>query len=107
MMFKQMLEDVKRDVVRMLYAIQIKTEEDAVVIEEERRRAAEKEQNKMHFIHASTSAIPEGEDKEAKPSEDSAATNAPYMREMPKVGRNDLCPCGSGKKFKQCHGKLG
>ena len=107
MMFKQMLEDVKRDVVRMLYAIQIKTEEDAVAIEEERRRAAEKEQNKMHFIHASTSAIPEGEDKEAKPSEDSAATNAPYMREMPKVGRNDLCPCGSGKKFKQCHGKLG
>lgn len=106
MMFKQMLEDVKRDVVRMLYAIQLKTEADAVAIEEERRRAAEKEQNKMHFIHASTNAIPEDEDKAAKPGEVSAA-NAPYLREMPKVGRNDLCPCGSGKKFKQCHGKLG
>lgn len=106
LMFKQMLEDVKRDVVRMLYAIQIKTEEDAVAIEEGRRRAVEKEQNKMHFIHASTSAIPEDESKEAK-SQEASAINAPYVREMPKVGRNDLCPCGSGKKFKQCHGRLG
>jgi preprotein translocase subunit SecA len=31
---------------------------------------------------------------------------APYVREAPKVGRNDPCPCGSGKKFKQCHGRL-
>jgi preprotein translocase subunit SecA len=32
---------------------------------------------------------------------------APYVREQPKVGRNETCPCGSGKKFKHCHGKLG
>jgi preprotein translocase subunit SecA len=32
--------------------------------------------------------------------------HTPMMRDQPKVGRNDPCPCGSGKKFKQCHGKL-
>jgi preprotein translocase subunit SecA len=37
----------------------------------------------------------------------SAEPVAPYVREQPKVGRNAPCPCGSGKKFKQCHGRLG
>lgn len=106
LMFKQMLEDVKRDVVRTLYAIQIKTQEDITAIEEERRRLAEKEQNKMHFIHASTNAVSEDKNKEVEARE-AVASNEPYVRGIPKVGRNDLCPCGSGKKFKQCHGKLG
>jgi preprotein translocase subunit SecA len=103
LMFKQMLEDIKRDVVRTLYSVQIKTEEDAIAVEEERRHMAEKEQNKMNFTHASASAIPEGKDAVAKGS---AASNDPYVREDPKVGRNDPCHCGSGKKFKQCHGRL-
>ncbi|EKE00562.1 MAG: hypothetical protein ACD_21C00328G0010 [uncultured bacterium] len=104
LMFKQLLEDVKRDVARTLYSIQLRTQEDVEAIEEERRRIAEKEQNKMNFIHASTNALPEGE---AVAVGGEAANNEPYVREVPKVGRNDLCPCGSGKKFKQCHGKLG
>ena len=100
-MFKQMLEDIKRDVTRTLYAIQIKTEEEIAAIEEERRRAAEAEQNKMSFIHAATNAMSE----DTKIPEDAEA-NTPYVREQPKVGRNDSCPCGSGKKYKHCHGKL-
>lgn len=103
LMFKQMLEDIKRDVARTLYSVQIKTEEEIMAIEEERRRVAEKEQNKMHFIHASTNALPAGE-KEA--DREQVESNVTYIRETPKVGRNELCPCGSGKKFKQCHGRL-
>ncbi|EKD45920.1 MAG: hypothetical protein ACD_69C00076G0001 [uncultured bacterium] len=100
-MFTRMLEDIKRDVIRMLYAIQIKSKEDVMEIEEERRRLAEQEQNKMKFVHAATDAVPANDsisqDIEGKTT---------YVRETPKVGRNDMCPCGSGKKFKQCHGKL-
>jgi preprotein translocase subunit SecA len=39
-------------------------------------------------------------------SAETAEPVAPYVREQPKVGRNAPCPCGSGKKFKQCHGRL-
>ena len=100
-MFTRMLEDVKRGVIQTLYAIQIKSKEDIKEIEEERRRLAEQEQNKMRFVHASTNAVPTND----LPSPD-AEGKTTYVRETPKVGRNDLCPCGSGKKFKQCHGKL-
>jgi preprotein translocase subunit SecA len=103
LMFKQMLEDIKRDVVRTIYSVQIKTEEEARAVEEERQRVAEKEQNKMNFIHASANTMPEGPEAENK---ESAASNDPYVREAPKIGRNDPCHCGSGKKFKQCHGRL-
>jgi len=105
LMFKQMLEEVKREVARTLYSIQFRGEEDAAAVEERQRRAAEKEHNKMNFIHTTTSAMPE--DKEAAAPEARAAeSNEPYVREVAKVGRNDLCPCGSGKKFKQCHGRI-
>ena len=101
LMFKQMLEDIKRDVTRTLYAIQIKTEEEIMAIEEERRRVAEAEQNKMNFIHATANTMSEDATTPEK-----TETNTPYVREKPKVGRNDPCPCGSGKKYKHCHGKL-
>ena len=107
-MFTHMLDGVKHEVIKTLYAIQVKTKQDIEEAEEERRRIAQKEQDRMHFIHAAPLAIPEGEaSREAAAGEAVAATvNSPYTREAPKVGRNDPCPCGSGKKFKQCHGKL-
>ena len=101
LMFKQVLEDVKRDVAHTLYAIKMQSEEDVKAIEEEQQRAAAREQDKMKFIHADANAVPEENKEEA-----AAAANEPYVREIPKVGRNELCPCGSGKKFKQCHGRL-
>lgn len=101
LLFKQMLEDIKRDVLRTLYIVQVKNEDDVEAAEEERRLLAEKEQNKMHFIHASTDSPLLKEETQRSP-----ANNETYVREIPKVGRNDLCPCGSGKKFKHCHGKL-
>ncbi|MBU0744210.1 MAG: preprotein translocase subunit SecA [Gammaproteobacteria bacterium] len=101
-MFTRMLDNIKRDVVRVLYSIHIKTKEDAAEVEEERRRVAQQEQNKLNFIHApgGTAAANDSE------SEGEKDDNSPFVREEPKVGRNDSCPCGSGKKFKHCHGQL-
>ena len=104
-MFTRMLEEVKRDVISTLYAVQAKTQEDLAEVAEERRRLAEKEQRQLHFVHAAAVPLPENE---SLLSEKVAAPEAkvPYVRETPKIGRNDACPCGSGKKFKQCHGKF-
>ena len=71
----------------------------------ERQRAAAA----MRFQHAQASALGDGP-PQGQPRSGAAAAAPPaepFKRETPKVGRNEPCPCGSGKKFKQCHGKLG
>jgi preprotein translocase subunit SecA len=61
----------------------------------------------MNFEHAQGSAMAGSEAEQAQAASDESAENAePYVRNAPKVGRNDPCPCGSGKKYKQCHGKI-
>jgi len=54
------------------------------------------------------SAVRQGQDapQNAPQQPAQAAAAAPFVRDVPKVGRNEACPCGSGKKYKQCHGKL-
>jgi preprotein translocase subunit SecA len=58
----------------------------------------------MHFEHAEVSALSDHEPEQLDVEE--KAEHQPFVRMGNKVGRNDPCPCGSGKKFKQCHGKL-
>ncbi|WP_199610722.1 preprotein translocase subunit SecA [Flocculibacter collagenilyticus] len=94
-LFSDMLENLKSDVVSILSKVEVRAEEDVEVVEEQRRKA---EDVPHEYQHESAQAI--GEPSDAKPSQ------ATTMREGPKVGRNDPCPCGSGKKYKQCHGKL-
>ena len=83
-----------------LCRIRIQGEED--LAEMARRRQAEEA---MKFQHAEASALGQ---QPAKQGDQAAAAPAPlpFVREGRKVGRNEPCPCGSGKKFKQCHGKL-
>ena len=102
-LFEQLLRNLKDEVVKFLSHVQIQRQDAAQQIERQRREAAERE--KLAFQHAQTSALssPEGDDGE--PS-DQPATPQTFTREQPKVGRNEPCPCGSGKKYKQCHGKL-
>jgi preprotein translocase subunit SecA len=69
--------------------------------ETERRRREEAEQ-RMRFTHAETSALDNGAPSEDVPDQAKPET---FVRGERKVGRNEPCPCGSGKKFKQCHGK--
>ena len=100
-LFQELLGNIKFDTVRMLSRMQIESP-DEVENRERARRAAEQE--RMQFQHADASAMGEA-DEEAPVDEEVKAT--PFKRDERKVGRNEPCPCGSGKKYKQCHGKVG
>ncbi len=98
-LFGEMLEHIKHEVIGILSRVQIQSEEDVAAIEAQRRQ--QQHISEMEFQHAEVNAMAAEEGTEA---EEVAAT--PYVREGRKVGRNEPCPCGSGKKYKQCHGKL-
>jgi preprotein translocase subunit SecA len=111
-MFNDLLARFKHEVISRLARIQILTEEEVAALEEARRNAA----RPMHFEHAAAEnaiAAPEAA-PELPPIGQGRPLAAPsaaqpidtFTRDMPKVGRNDPCPCGSGKKYKQCHGSL-
>jgi preprotein translocase subunit SecA len=105
-LFQELLENIKRDVVRLLSRVQIEAPDE--VAEAERRRREEAEQ-RMRFTHAETSALDNGAPAPGAgpgPADDEQAVRPEtFVRGERKVGRNEPCPCGSGKKFKQCHGK--
>lgn len=97
-MFTQMLERIKHEVVTILSKVQVQTQADVEAVDEQRRS-----QGNMQYQHPDASALPEGEGDAAAAS---AAHPEPFVRDGRKVGRNEPCPCGSGKKYKHCHGKL-
>ena len=101
-MFEDMLSRIKHDTVRFLVRLQVRREEDVNALEQRRRQ--EEARQRLAFQHAEASAL--GNPDEASPGEGARAP-VPFVREDAKVGRNDPCPCGSGRKFKQCHGRLG
>ncbi|MBA6412952.1 preprotein translocase subunit SecA [Parahaliea sp. F7430] len=102
-LFEDLLKSLKYEVVKFLSHVQIQRPDEAALIEAQRREAAEREQ--LAFQHAQASGMAEETPAES-PEAQSAASAQPFTREQPKVGRNEPCPCGSGKKYKQCHGKL-
>jgi len=99
-LFQELLENIKRDVIRLLSRVQIEAP-DAVAQAERRRR--EEAERRTRYTHAETSALGNGAPSQDQPQQAKPAT---FVRSERKVGRNEPCPCGSGKKFKQCHGKV-
>ncbi|MEX0943506.1 MAG: SEC-C metal-binding domain-containing protein, partial [Pseudomonadales bacterium] len=97
-LFEQLLNDVKLDVIKTLARIQLQSEEDVVAIERERRE--EEARSRLKFNHQNANALEEA------PAAATGSGNTPFVRRERKVGRNEPCPCGSGKKFKSCHGQL-
>ncbi len=108
-LFTQMLDRIKHEVVTVVSRVQVRAEEDVAAVDEQRRRQAP-----MNFQHEEASAVAAaggGGPVAAPPQGQAAGTaamqeNKPFVREGKKVGRNEPCPCGSGKKYKQCHGKI-
>ena len=94
-LFSNMLDAIKREVVEILSKVQLA---DAPPLE------MEPQVSEFEFKHDSFEGLPE----EPAPQEQETADEAqqPYVRPDRKVGRNEPCPCGSGKKYKHCHGKL-
>ncbi|WOI38487.1 preprotein translocase subunit SecA [Alteromonas sp. CI.11.F.A3] len=95
-LFSQMLEALKVEVITILSRVKVQAEEDVEKVEEQRRQADNVSKQFEHENASATEAPPEA-------ASDKVRTE---VRDGPKVGRNDPCPCGSGKKYKQCHGKL-
>ena len=93
-LFSDMLDRIKQDVVKVVLTVQVRTPEDVHAVEE-----APPVHN-VKYQHADYDAA-----LAAEPSDPPPAA-PPFVRAGGKVGRNDPCPCGSGKKYKQCHGKL-
>ncbi len=94
-MFANMLEALKYEVISVLSKVQVRMPEEVEAVEQQRREEAERLARQQQFSHQDDNALaqePEG--------------NRPMVREERKIGRNDPCPCGSGKKYKQCHGRL-
>ncbi len=97
-MFSQLLERIKHDVIALLSKLEVRSEQDVEAVDEQ--RAA---QDRVQYQHAQAASIAAGGGDKGAGGE-TAAT--PFVREGRKIGRNEPCPCGSGKKYKQCHGKL-
>jgi preprotein translocase subunit SecA len=100
-MFQSMLENIKQEVISIVSKVQVQADEDVVAMEEERRN----EDTALEYKHDEASALGQAE-QPAEQAKQPAKEQRPYTREGAKVGRNSPCPCGSGKKYKQCHGKL-
>lgn len=99
-LFQEMLNNLKHDVTRVLFRLEPMTREQLDAMERQRQEAAEQAQRKMRLQHEEVSAL------ETAPQPAQPAKQEPLVRAQAKVGRNEPCPCGSGKKFKSCHGKL-
>lgn len=97
-LFQQMLENIKLETIRFLSRVQVRSREEAEELERQQREAQQQQQLQMQ--HDEVSAIGNGGEKPAP------QVDQPFVRRGQKVGRNDPCPCGSEKKFKQCHGRL-
>ncbi|AJJ09830.1 preprotein translocase, SecA subunit [Yersinia rohdei] len=94
-MFAAMLESLKYEVISVLSKVQVRMPEEVEALEVQRRDEAERLAKQQQLSHQS--------DNSALMSQEEANVAASLER---KVGRNDPCPCGSGKKYKQCHGRL-
>ncbi len=114
-MFTELMTGLQQEVIKVLSHVKIRQEDSADAIE--RQREQEKAHARVNYQHQAVSAMAgaaEEQPQQLPPSKGSregasagAERQAPFVRDVPKVGRNEQCPCGSGKKYKVCHGKLG
>ena len=104
-LFSDMLSRIKSEVVQMLARIRIRSEEEVAAMEAEQQRMAERLQKQM--LATGGGAPPDAfGNAGAAPQDGPRLAPQPVQHAGPKVGRNEPCPCGSGKKYKHCHGQL-
>jgi preprotein translocase subunit SecA len=98
-LFEELLHNVKLEVIRFLARVEFQPSEDVQSIE--RKRREEDAKNTLNFQKESSRPMG-GDETAVAPAE----AQTPFIRREKKVGRNEPCPCGSGKKYKSCHGTL-
>jgi len=99
-LFAQMLDLIKNEVIKIVMTVRIESREEIEAAEEE---LSQSHVENVHYQHADFDANAAPEELLAPTA---VASVSDQSNALPKVGRNDPCPCGSGKKYKQCHGKL-
>lgn len=103
-LFSDMLENVKREVVTLLSRVRIRSDEEVQALEAAERQQAEARLSQSQFQHQDVGGY--SADEEAAQVQAAQQGVAQMQRDELKIGRNDPCPCGSGKKYKHCHGQL-
>jgi len=102
-LFGQMLDLIKNEVVRIVMTVRIQSREE---IDAAEAQLAQPHVENVHYQHADFNPDAAPEELLAPTAEADEQRQQPMVNSLPKVGRNDPCPCGSGKKYKQCHGRL-
>jgi preprotein translocase subunit SecA len=100
-LFSDMLDRIKADVVKIVLTVQVRTQEDVQAVEEAPSVSNVRYQHADYEEALAAAATGGGNDTAT-----AVASPPPFVRAGEKVGRNDPCPCGSGKKYKHCHGRL-
>jgi preprotein translocase subunit SecA len=95
-LFSDMLDRIKQDVVKIVLTVQVRSEQDVQAVEEPAPVS------NVRYQHADYEQALAPAPDDPPP----ATSPPPFTRAGQKVGRNDMCPCGSGKKYKHCHGRL-
>ena len=106
-LFTELLDNLQREAVKVLSHVQIRQEDAADAIERKRREEAAKE--RMNYQHQEVPALSGSaavEENQRTNDFQQSDRQSPFVRDVAKVGRNDPCPCGSGKKYKLCCGKI-
>jgi preprotein translocase subunit SecA len=100
-LFSDMLDRIKTDVVKFVLTVQVRSQEDVRAVEPEPAAINVRYQHADYDEALAAAGAPAGDNGDV-----AVATAPPFVRAGGKVGRNDACPCGSGKKYKHCHGRL-
>lgn len=100
-LFSDMLDRVRDDVIRLLMTVRIQTQEEIQQAEQEAAQALQ-----MQNVQYQHTDYQEAEQQAQEPAAQASDHPGTVRNILPKVGRNDACPCGSGKKYKHCHGQL-
>ena len=105
-LFEDLLNNIQTEVVRILCRVEFRGRNDLEEIEEKRREQAQTSQ--LNYQKETRSQLGAGIDQAQAANRDASQSlgTAPFVRSNRKIGRNELCPCGSGKKFKVCCGRL-
>ncbi|MGD9108684.1 MAG: preprotein translocase subunit SecA [Gammaproteobacteria bacterium] len=103
-LFSDMLDSIKFEVIKIISTVQIEEPDEMAAMEAQRRHQAQVNAQRMQYQHIDTLAPSDQAQNEAEPVSGPRITT--FKREGKKIGRNDPCPCGSGKKYKHCCGKL-
>jgi preprotein translocase subunit SecA len=113
-LFESMLQSIRGEVTRILMNVRIQSAEEAQQVEQQVEERAEASFQQASYTHTEFAAAPDADPEavalavqEVPIASADDDKDMPFRRFGTKVGRNDPCPCGSGKKFKQCHGQLG